>query len=65
MHSRLGLLLLCAPFAAQAQEAGTHRPAMPSIAAQPVQRAIVVDGRLDEPDWTAARPAQDFTQCLE
>ena len=63
MHSRVALLLLCAPFATQAQEAGARSPgAAPVIAAQLVQGAIVVDGRLDEPAWSAARPASDFTQ---
>ena len=47
----------------QAQEGGAHRSATgPTIVAHPAQRAIVVDGRLDEPEWEAARPASGFTQ---
>ena len=47
----------------QAQEVGARRPTVaPIIVAHPVQRAIVVDGRLDEPEWKAALPASDFTQ---
>src|SRR5829696_2685851 len=66
--------LLCLPLALTAQIAGTqsatanastgfgHKTAVPSAAAARRTTAIVLDGKLDEPAWQAAKPITDFTQ---
>jgi hypothetical protein len=36
--------------------------AAPVVEAVPVTGEIEIDGRLDEPDWSGARPATEFTQ---
>src|SRR3954465_9880549 len=39
-----------------------HTIAVPSAVAVPLRGHVVLDGRLDEPAWAAARPITDFTQ---
>ena len=63
MNARYALLLLCAPIWLRAQAGDARGPgAARTIVAHPVRRAIVVDGRLDEPEWKEAVPASNFTQ---
>ena len=39
-----------------------HAGSAPTAAAYPLQGAVIVDGRLDEPVWGAATPITEFTQ---
>ena len=48
--------------AAQAQTASTEHAARPAVRAEARTGEIRIDGRLDEPEWTAARAAGDFRQ---
>ncbi|HEY8312148.1 MAG TPA: DUF5916 domain-containing protein, partial [Gemmatimonadaceae bacterium] len=58
-------LLAIAPFAAGAQEnqASSIHPRTPPVAeAVPLQGTIVLDGKLDDAAWKAAKPITKFTQ---
>jgi hypothetical protein len=57
-----GACLLAVPSLARAQGASTHTT--PPPVAQAVRREGIVnlDGRLDDPAWTKARPITDFRQ---
>ena len=63
MNVRPTLWLICAPLALSAQTTVDHTaPPVRTIAAQMVQHAIVLDGRLDEADWRDAPIASAFVQ---
>ena len=63
MNLRIACCLLFAPVVLSAQTLVTPRPSLKrTIAAQQTHRAIVIDGRLDELDWTTAPAASDFLQ---
>jgi hypothetical protein len=60
--ARAGLALgtLLTPCVARGQ---SHPTAPPLATAAPRVAPITLDGKLDEPDWQAARPAADFRQA--
>jgi hypothetical protein len=54
--------VLLAALQVQAAAVGYRHKEAPEVRASPVGDAIVIDGRLDEPDWLEAEPASTFTQ---
>ena len=60
MFPRILIAAFLSPLALGAQVPSDAAPR--SIAAYPVQRPIIIDGRLDEADWHNAEPATGFTQ---
>ena len=54
----------CAALAAGAQTRQTGAPARPAVTAARAEGPIVIDGRLDEPDWLRAAVIPDLVQAM-
>jgi len=57
------LLLLC-PFVLAAQFDPATADVAPSATAVRITEGIMLDGRLDEPEWAASKPATDFWETF-
>ncbi len=63
MHRRFALLLIFCPPALFAQSTVSRGTASPrTVVAFPARGQITIDGLLNEPEWSEAPPASDFTQ---